>query len=128
MQYHQYQPEDAEGLDKLLDNNRHGSVRLNMDRIVVAGPVGKPEGALVWRPMAFIHQVLLPRSLGSRSVARGLISYARATAADRICFVKEAAFVIDPDNSAMLRYATECGAVSEQGQLMYAPIKLGGQG
>lgn len=124
MEYRSYLPKDALGLDKLLDDNKHGDVRLGMDQIIVSGPVGDPSGILIWRPMALIHTLVVPRTLGMKRVADGLVAHARRTALDRICFVQEAAFVIDQTNSRMLDYARNCGAVSEDGQLMYAAIKI----
>lgn len=126
MEFRLYSPADADGLDALLRTRNHGSIRrprITQDRLVVAGPIGEPRGLLVWRPVALIHELIVPPSLKMKKVTDGLVSYARTTAIDRICFVKEAVFLIDPSNTPMLDYVRDCGAVPDPGQLMFTNIK-----
>lgn len=103
---------DAKALDELLQNNQHGDVRLDRDVIAVVGePV--PTGVLVWRPCALVHELVCPGLLS----ANALINFAVGQAAGRPFTVRDALFVIDPSNDAMLRHAKRLGAVESTGRI-----------
>lgn len=109
---------DAKALDSLVDYNRAGNVRLDSDRIVLvesnlSGPV---VGALIWRPLGFIHELVLAKdSMARRTAASALISFAMGEARARQYDLKSSLFLIDEHNEPMLRFVREIGATPQPG-------------
>lgn len=118
-----YAPKEVAGLDRILNENRGHDVRLELDRIVLAGPDRAASACLIWRPVGLIHELVVPRTLGARNIASGLVSYASADALARKWDVREAAFLIDPDNEPMLRFVKELNAVEETGRIFRIPLR-----
>lgn len=109
---------DAKALDSLLDHNRAGDVRLDSDRVVLVEPglSGPVVGALVWRPVGFIHELVVHRhNVARRACASALVSYAMGEARSRQYDVRQAVFLVDETNSAMLRFVREIKAVEQHG-------------
>lgn len=102
---------DAEALDRLLKQNAFGDVRLDRDIIVVAG--APANGALVWRPCALVHELECPGLL----TANALVNYAVGQGAGRSAIVRDAIFLVDATNEAMLRHARRLGAVEYPGRI-----------
>jgi len=101
-----YSRPDARALDSMRNFNVHRSILLDRDRIICVGPSGSPYGALVWRPTALLHELQFanPESTLRRRATDVLISYASAEALARPWPIRSACFMVDPTNSAMLRY------------------------
>jgi hypothetical protein len=118
-----YRSEDAAGLDRILGNNRMGDVRLDRDRIVVAGPVGSPFACLVWRPYAFLHEFHCGSGLARHVVASALCSYALADAVARQHSVLDALFLVDPSNSHMLKFVRGEKAAEQDGVVFTLPLR-----
>lgn len=120
---------DARFLDRLLEDNRHGDVSLEKDRIVVcANDANEPTGCLVWRPCAFIHEFHVPSVLGQRSIASSLYHDAVRLDIRRRHLIHQAAFMIDSDNLAMLRYARGLeGATEQSGVIFLLNLKAPGE-
>ena len=118
-----YRSEDAAGLDRILGDNRSGDVRLDRDRIVVLGPVGKPVACLVWRPYAFLHEFHCGSGLSRRIAAAALTSYALADAVARQHSILDAIFLIDPSNSHMLNFVKGEGAAAQSGAMFTLPLR-----
>lgn len=102
---------DAEALDRLLKANAFGDVRLDRDVIVVSG--SPASGALVWRPCALVHELECPGLL----TANALVNYAVGQGAGRSAIVRDAIFLVDPANEAMLRHTKRLGAVEYPGRI-----------
>jgi hypothetical protein len=102
---------DVDALDKLLDANALGDVRLDRDVIVVAG--APPNGALVWRPSALVHEFVCP----GRLTANALVNYAVGQGAGRTVTIRDVVFLVDPSNESMLRYTKALGAVEYSGKV-----------
>jgi hypothetical protein len=115
-----YEPSDAPALDRLLNHNQGHDVRLDHDRVIVAGdPVS---ALLVWRPTAIIHELVLPRTLGIGNMARNLVLEACADSQRSLYRIRVASFMIDPSNASMVRYVRDLKAVEEARQLWTIPI------
>lgn len=115
-----YEPSDAPALDWFLNRNQGHDVRLDHDRIIVAGdPVS---AMLVWRPTAIIHELILPRTLGTLAVARDLVAFACQDSQFKSFRIRVASFMIDPSNAPMLRYVRDLRAVEERRQLWSVPV------
>jgi hypothetical protein len=106
-----YKPGDANALDAILANNRHGDVRLDRDAIVVSGT--PPNGCLVWRPCALVHELVCPGLLS----ANALVNYAVGQGAGRLMPIRDVLFVVAPENKRMLEYAKRLGAIEETGRV-----------
>lgn len=121
-----YQPSDACGLDRLLYANHSSGVRLDRDRIIVSGKPERLSGCLVWRPTGFIHQLILPHTIGIRSVLQVLVQAACDDATSIPHPMRQAAFLIDPDNLNMLRFVQSLPQVREErGRLFLIPLAEG---
>jgi len=118
-----YRSEDAVGLDRILGDNRAGDVRLERDRIVVAGPVGSPFACLVWRPYAFLHEFHCGSGLSRRLVASALCSYALADAVARQHSILDAIFLVDPSNTNMLKFVRGEKAAEQSGVMFTLPLR-----
>lgn len=103
--------DDAKALDLLLHDNRSGDVRLDRDVIVVSGR--PPNGCLVWRPCALVHELVCPGLLS----ANALVNYAVGQGAGRLAAIRDVLFVVSPANTRMLEYAKRLGAVEEVGKV-----------
>lgn len=103
--------EDAADLDRLLEQNARGDVRVDRDIIVLAGR--PPTGVLVWRPVALVHELVSPGLF----TANALVNFAVGQGAGRSAVVRDAVFVVHPGNERMLAYARRMGAVEEEGRL-----------
>ena len=119
---------DARVLDRLLDDNRHGDVSLEKDRIILAtGDDDVPTGCLVWRPSAFIHEFNVPHVLGQRSIASSLYHDAVRLDIRRRHQIRQAIFMIDSGNHPMLHYARGLeGAVEQDGIIFTLDLKAPG--
>lgn len=109
---------DAKALDSLIDHNRAGNVRLDSDRIVLVEPgiSGPVVGALVWRPLGFVHELVLARnSMARRASASALVSFAMGEARSREYGLRSSLFLVDEHNDAMLRFVREIGATEQPG-------------
>jgi len=102
---------DVDALDTLLKANSQGDVRLDRDVIVVSG--APPNGALVWRPCALVHEFECP----GRLTANALVNYAVGQGAGRTAVIRDVLFLVDPANKPMLRYAQDLHAVEMPGRL-----------
>jgi len=102
---------DAESLDRLLDANRRGDVRLDRDVVVVSG--APPSGVLVWRPCALVHELECPGVIS----ANALVNYAVGQGAGRLMPIRDVLFVVAPGNERMLKFARRIGAVEEAGKV-----------
>jgi len=111
-------PSDATALDTLLKGNVGGDVRIDRDIIVVSG--SPANGTLVWRPCALVHEFECPGLL----TANALVNFAVGQAAGRTGVIRDALFLVTPDNTAMLRQAKRLGAVELPGRLF--SIDMGG--
>jgi hypothetical protein len=115
---------DARVLDLLLDNNRHGDVRLSADRIIVStGDDDVPSGCLVWRPTAYIHEFLVPNCLGQRTIADSLYREAVKLDIGRRHLIRQAVWLVDNSNARMLRYARDVGAIEQNGTVFLLNLK-----
>lgn len=122
MRYRLYLPggADARVLDRLLADNRDGDVRLDRDRLIVAaGDDNLPCGLLAWRPSAFIHEFHVPPTLGQRIVAGHLMSAAIRTDIARRHLIRQAHFLVDSGNYAMLRYLRDEVKATEQSGIIF---------
>lgn len=70
---------------------------------------------MAWRPSAFIHELLIPPCLAQRAVTTELMNSAMRLDINRRHLMRQAVFMIDGSNSAMLRYVREVGAVEQSG-------------
>lgn len=118
-----YRPEDAHQLDRVLGFNVAGDVRLDRDRIVVAGPIGNPFACLVWRPYAFLHEFHCGSGLNKRHVASSLCSYAVADALARSHSILDALFLVDRANEPMLRFVKGERAAEQDGVVFTLPLR-----
>jgi len=108
-----YQPEDAAGIDRM----GLGDVRIDRDRIVVAGKRNELLGCLVWRPGSIVHELRVGCGVSRRNVADSLSNFAIADAVARQWYLCEGIFVTDSD--AMAKYAMDIGAVEETGKRVF---------
>ena len=109
-----YESSDAAALDALLHDNIGHDVSLEHDRIVYMGEAGMSMGLLVWRPIAFVHELFTCHGLGQRSVADRLVQFAIGDVKHRRFEIHEALFLTDSDR--MADYAIERGAVEQFGK------------
>ena len=114
-----YQSADAKGLDILLGFNRAGDVRLESDQIIVVGEPERPTGALVFRPGAFVHELVLQDGALMRLRADALCNYAIAKARAKPYELKTAIFTVASSNKRMQAYIESIGAVRQDGQIVY---------
>lgn len=118
-----YESADAEGLDRILDNNRGHDVRLDRDQIVVVGAPGRPVGCLAWRPGGIVHELFTGNGLASRYIADLLVEFAVADAIARPFDLWEAIFMTDSDRMAEYVLAMP-GALEETGKrLITVPVR-----
>jgi hypothetical protein len=108
-----YQSEDAPAVDFILNGNRDHDVRIDRDRIMVLGDLGKPVGLIAWRPGGIVHELYVGNGLGQRVRANLLVEAAIRDSLSRPFDLHEAIFVTDSDR--MARYAIEIGAIEEVG-------------
>ncbi len=106
---------DAEAVDKILGQPQAGDVRLERDRIVVAGCPAY--GLLVWRPCAFVHELRTGYGMAQRHLADILVNFAIGDAVSRPANIWEAVFVCDSDD--MAKYVEGLGAVEEKGKRVF---------
>lgn len=118
-----YRSEDANHLDRVLGFNVAGDVRLDRDRIVVAGPIGAPFACLVWRPYAFLHEFHCGNGLSKRHVASNLCSFAVADALARQHSVLDALFLVDQSNLPMLKFVKGERAAEQKGVVFTLPLR-----
>ena len=120
-----YSPSDAPELDRLLDNNRSGDVRLERDRIVVAGSdtTSKLLGCLIWRPSCFVHELRLGSGLiDKRGIAGKLYDYAKTDVLNSSYKLYDANFI--SSDPAMIYFAESLGAVHEHlGTVLTVPVR-----
>lgn len=119
-----YHWKDANALDHLLGLSRAGDVRLDRDRIVCCGPVGRPFASLVWRPSAFLHEFHCGSGLHRITSASALVSYACGAATAAPHPIGDAMFLVDPMNEHMHRFVQRLGAVKEDGVLYTIPLRI----
>jgi hypothetical protein len=103
--------EDVDALDILLKSNALGDVRLDRDIIVVSG--APPNGALVWRPCALVHEFACPGLL----TANALVNYAVGQGSGRTAVIRDVVFLVDAANAAMLSHARRLGAIEYPGKV-----------
>jgi hypothetical protein len=108
---------DAQGLDVLLEENKHGDVRLDLDRIICLGDVGRPVGCLVWRPGGIVHELRLRHGLGRRAAADALVDFSIRDALSRPFWLAEAVFMTDSPYAA--EYFERLGAERQPGQEVF---------
>jgi hypothetical protein len=93
-------PGDAEAVADLLGPD--GITDPRLDHLIVCGPRSKPEGVLVYRPGALVHELECGRSLRR---AEALANFAIARAASYHGPLTSAVFLVRGENTAMQRWA-----------------------
>jgi hypothetical protein len=113
-----YDPKDARGCDIILARN-WGITDPTLDRIFVTGELAKPNGVLVLRESAYVHELECGEGNLSRLRADALSNYAVATA--RAKGLRSAVFLVRRGNERMHRWAAAIGAVkqTEDGDTLY---------
>lgn len=108
---------DARRLDRILGNT--GITDPTRDRIIVAGDVGAPDGVLVYREAAYIHELECGTGFRARLRADALANYAIGEA--RRKGLMNAIFQVAEKNRKMQRWAESIGAVkqTDSGDLLY---------
>lgn len=118
-----YVPEDAGALDKLVEFNRAGNVRVDRDQIIVVGAPGVPSGVLAWRPGGIVHEFHCGHgdglSVEKRLRASALVNFACGDAQVGTFKLYEAIFLVKHDNENLVRYLEELGAVQQEGERVY---------
>lgn len=116
-----YDSRDARGCDLILARAHPGEGITDpaRDEIYVVGNVGAPDGVLVLRECAYVHEFEVGVSGVRRSRADALANY--AVAASRTKGLKSAVFLVRAGNLAMQRWVESIGAVkqSEDGDALY---------
>jgi hypothetical protein len=115
----EYDRKDAPALDELLGLDRAGDVRLERDKIVVYGPVGRPVSALVWRPCAFVHEFHCGFGLSRRFRAASMLNFAIGAGMSQLHPISDAIFSVDPMNLPMLKYVEGELQATEQTEKFY---------
>lgn len=110
-----YDATDAIQLDTIL--RREGDVRLDRDRIVVAGDRGDPVGCLAWRPGGIVHELRVPATLGRHHTAANLVDFAITHALSRPFLLYEAIFVTD--NNDVAEFVRSLGADEQEGKRLF---------
>jgi hypothetical protein len=118
-----YHPSDglSGGLDRLLHGTGPSDVRPDEDHIFVTGSRGNPDGVLVYRAGAFVHQLECGSGPRRRLRADLLCNYAIAHARSSPHILRSAIFLVRSDNFSMQRFIESLGAVkqTDPGDVLY---------
>lgn len=113
-----FRHDDAVALDQLLNFNYDGDVRVDRDVIVVNGEPAA--SVLVWRPCALVHEFSCGSGLSKLRTAKALLDFAMESARQSSRPVRDAIFLVDPANVAMLRFISSLHNVREDhGRIFY---------
>lgn len=104
-----YNFRDAKVCDRLTRNQ--GITTPGLDEIFVVGDAGQPDGLLVYRPGAYVHELECGTDSLRRLRADALANYAVAHA--RAHELRSAIFLIRAGNDRMMRWAESLGAVKQ---------------
>ena len=113
---------DALALVMLLNSNRDGDVKVDRDVIVVneSSPSEPPTSVLVWRPCALVHEFEVGAGLARLRTAKSLVDFSMADAKQRRMPMRDAIFLVNPSNVAMLRFVESLpGAREDHGRIFY---------
>jgi hypothetical protein len=110
------------GLDRLLRGTGPSDVRPDKDHIFVTGSRGNPDGVLVYRAGAFVHQLECGSGPRRRLRADLLCNYAIVHARSSPHVLRSAIFLVRGDNLPMQRYIESFPGVvkqSDPGDVLY---------
>lgn len=103
--------DDVAKLYAFLDRTGgRGAVDVRRDLIVVTEAEAKISGLYVSRPINWIHEFRIPKSLCSYAIATALGNFAHGyvrSVGDRIGRRESAIIVVDPTNEALMRFIEE---------------------